>query len=344
MNKAEMEEYWKTLCSFKGDNLEEEIGELMKKIRYPKYLYRYRAVNNNNLEALRTNKLYFSKASNYDDPFDTFLHININEIYDDIKKITDSPELLKKFIKEAKIFLTEQNLLPKEIVEKKFAIEEIKRITAKGNVNVLVNEVLNLRTKIQNEIFSICFSENGLNESLWLKYADMYKGFCLIYDLTNTENNHCGKMDKCKNCGIYKFGTRIYPIYYSNEPYDATNFAKYIMWQYLQEKFGLNLPNFIKNKMNHQIWEPERNSLIKKECHKYDEEWRMIANCRLSSPAMIECVPYGVIIGLRTPNIEKNLILALLKEAGIKNKYQLFINEKNELDLYLINEDKQDSE
>lgn len=171
-----MEEYWETLCSFKGESVVEEIGELMKKIRYPKYLYRYRAVNNNNLEALRTNKLFFSKASNYDDPFDTFLHIDTNKIYEDIKRITDSPEILKKFIKDARIFLTEQKLMSKEAIEKMLSMEEIKRITAKENVNVLVNEVLNLRTKIQDEIFSICFSENGLNESLWLKYADMYKG------------------------------------------------------------------------------------------------------------------------------------------------------------------------
>lgn len=116
------------------------------------------------------------------------------------------------------------------------------------------------------------------------------QGNCLIYDLTNTENCRCGKKEKCKDCGIYKFGTRVYPIYYSNKPYDATNFAKYIMRQYLQEKFGLNLPNFLENELKHQIWEPERNSLIKKECHKHDEEWRMIANCRLSSLAMIECV------------------------------------------------------
>lgn len=52
--------------------------------------------------------------------------------------------------------------------------------------------------------------------------------------------------------------------------------------------------------------------------------------------------PYGVIIGLRTPIVEKSLILAMAKEAGIKNIYHLFINEKNQLDLYLINE-KQDN-
>ena len=41
----------------------------------------YRPVNLNSLEALRTNRLYFSSANYYDDPFDTFLHIDIDSIH-----------------------------------------------------------------------------------------------------------------------------------------------------------------------------------------------------------------------------------------------------------------------
>ena len=43
--------------------------------------FRYRPVNLNSLEALRTNRLYFSSANYYDDPFDTFLHIDIDSIH-----------------------------------------------------------------------------------------------------------------------------------------------------------------------------------------------------------------------------------------------------------------------
>lgn len=48
----------------------------MNKVVFPPYLYIYRDVTFNNLEALRTNHLYFSSANYYDDPFDTFLHID----------------------------------------------------------------------------------------------------------------------------------------------------------------------------------------------------------------------------------------------------------------------------
>lgn len=74
--------------------------------------------------------------------------------------------------------------------------------------------------------------------------------------------------------------------------------------------------------------------MIKKECHKYDEEWRMIANGKMKLPAMIEWVPAGVIIGLRTPPVDRNLIISMAKEAGIKSIYQSYIDEKNKLNAY----------
>ena len=94
MNDDEMLDYWQTLCSFTGKDIPNEVNQLMEKIRYPRFLYKYRAVNNNNLDALRSNKLFFSKASSYDDPFDTFLHINVEKIRQEFVSNYSSPEAL----------------------------------------------------------------------------------------------------------------------------------------------------------------------------------------------------------------------------------------------------------
>ena len=112
----------------------------------------------------------------------------------------------------------------------------------------------------------------------------MHKGFCLMYDLSDADSSHCGKLDKCVNCGVYKYGTRIYPVYYSNTPHDATNFAKFVMGQDMVQQLGVPLPDFMQKELKPLPWEVERNSLIKKECHKYDEEWRMLANCKMRTP------------------------------------------------------------
>ena len=47
MSHDEMQDYWKTLCSFTGEDIPNEINQLMTKIHYPRFLYKYRAVNNN---------------------------------------------------------------------------------------------------------------------------------------------------------------------------------------------------------------------------------------------------------------------------------------------------------
>lgn len=90
------------------------------------------------------------------------------------------------------------------------------------------------------------------------------------------------------------------------------------MGQDMIQQLHVPLPDFMQEELKPLPWEVERNSLIKKECHKYDEEWRMLSNCKMNLPAMIECVPAEVIIGLRTPPVDKNLIISMAKEAGSK--------------------------
>ena len=157
-----------------------------------------------------------------------------------------------------------------------------------------------------------------------------------MYDLNDLDSFHCGKLSKCVNCGVYKGGTRIYPVYYSNESHDATDLLKLVMAQEVAQRLGGSLPESIQKDLKPLPWEIERNSLIKKECHKYDEEWRMIANAKMKLPAMIEWVPKSVIIGLRTSQVDKNLIISMAKEAGVKNIYQSYIDETNSLNAYLL--------
>ena len=74
--------------------------------------------------------------------------------------------------------------------------------------------------------------------------------------------------------------------------------------------------------------------IIKKECHKYDEEWRMITGCIMKPPVMMEWIPSGIILGLRMGVAEENLVVSMAKEAGIKNIYKSYINAQNKLDAY----------
>ena len=70
MDHNDREQFWKTLCSLPGNDIVAEREQLFKSIKYPKLLFRYRPVSTKSLEALRTNKLYFSSANYYDDTFE----------------------------------------------------------------------------------------------------------------------------------------------------------------------------------------------------------------------------------------------------------------------------------
>lgn len=124
-----------------------------------------------------------------------------------------------------------------------------------------------------------------------------------------------------------------YDVILANPPFMT---PKFVMGLDMIQQLHVPLPDFMQEELKPLPWEIERNSLIKKECHKYDEEWRMLANCKMNLPAMIEYVPAGVIIGLRTPPVDKNLIISMAKEAGVKNIYQSYIDEKNRLNAYLL--------
>lgn len=77
MDDKERREFWNTLCSLNGINLEEDSKILRKTITYPGCIYRYRSVNEKTINALRDNEMRFSRSDYYDDPFDTFIQVNI---------------------------------------------------------------------------------------------------------------------------------------------------------------------------------------------------------------------------------------------------------------------------
>lgn len=333
MTSVEREIFWNTLCALPGLDPKQDAEELMTTIKYPKLLFRYRPVSDNSLEVLRTNKLYFSSANYYDDPFDTFLHIDIEAIKREFLSAFETPESTAKVAEGVKTVLG--SMLTEE-QKALFTTDTMTQMVSNGLVENFLNITLGLRDGIKKDTWSICFSEDGFNEVLWLKYADKHKGFVQFYDLENDNNYLCGKREKCQNCGIKNFGTPLYPIYYSDEPYNANNLAKIVMLKKLEEMQGTQIPQYLYDGVGNGMWERERATLIKKKCHEYDKEWRMITYCPMKPPIMMEWIPSGIILGLRMSADEERLVINNAKEAGIKNIYKSVIDSKNRLNVIRI--------
>lgn len=334
MTNEERKAFWDMLCSFDGNNPKEEATQLISTIKYPKFLFRYRPVSVNNLEALRTNHLFFSSANYYDDPFDTFLHIDIDRVERELCAGFSDPENLKRMADRGKDLATKyEGFFPIEFVQMMTNPQGIQQLFFGGVGASFLEHLSTLRNKVREDTWSVCFSENGVNETLWLKYADQHKGFSVIYDLENADNLLCGKQEKCKNCRFREKIPALYPLYYSNKPYDATDFSKTVLLHNAMKETNAPIVQDIVSNMGPAYWEREKTTLIKKECHHYDEEWRMIVWGDIKPPLMIEWIPHGVILGLRIGKSERELVISCAKQAGIKHIYESYINRNNQLDM-----------
>ena len=327
MNHKEREQFWNVLKETK-DTSPDSLAALNAVYTLPQWLCRFRTVSESSLQQLQDNKLYFSSADYYDDPFDTYFYV-------DYDKISNNAAMLKTLVHGKQ----EDTL---QIVHQMFPTVNASELLAAlqsttFNLDSLKNQFLGIRNLVHKQLYSICFCENPKNETLWLKYADNHRGFVLMYNPLNIDTFLCGKNSECAQCPMEKPRPNIYPVYYTNARYDAT---KFVLGALLQNSFPADLqqkvPWLMEVVKQSLQWESERISLIKKSCHEYDEEWRMICPFHSINRPCIKMKPTCVVLGLRMPEYKKRLVISAAQVAGISEIKEMFINDFDELDICLI--------
>lgn len=308
--------FGKTLCSLKGENIQNDAKILTSKIKYPRFLYRYRSVNNNSLAALMENKLFFSTPNYYDDPFYTFLKINNDTVIEYVKQDLNSIDRISDYANFHKI--------PIEKARNKisYVLNQLLAELQKDSFNYL-------REVLRSEMYSVCFTDTWRNETSWLKYADQHRGFAIVYDLLNTESCMCGKSSECNICPMATTNIKYYPIYYTDEMYNATEYAKSLaVFQAFKSQNDGYIYDLCK-KLPPFHWEREKISLIKKKCHEYDSEWRGILQNKYqlnsNTPVNKKIKPYAIILGLRIQDNERKLVINAAKAANINTICQITI-------------------
>ena len=88
------------------------------------------------------------------------------------------------------------------------------------------------------------------------------------------------------------------------------------------------------------LWESERVSLIKKKCHEYDAEWRIISHNHFAQGLFIKWIPSKVIIGLKTEPAEMAVIVRAAVAAGIEKIYKADISPSDDLDAYELSKEE----
>ena len=323
LNNEERKKFWDTLCSFKGENIKEESQLLEDVIKRPQKLYRFRSVSSNSLDGLRSNRLYFSTADRYDDPFDSYLYINWDKVEENIQQSFQSQE------ERQKIFATIHKLTGDSIekLSQRLDSHTLNEWTQFGE-----KVMKQVRQDIQKNQYSICFTEEELNEVLWLKYADNHRGFVMEYDISDVSSFLLiSEIEDDNLCQMLNMHYPLHPIFYSDVRYDATDYAKAIVADKIISNFPVSVRSLLASYFKNMYWQTERISLIKRECHMYDKEWRLLYPKTTQIRPSIIRTPNSVTIGLKTKPSDRNLIIALAKEAGIPEIYECIIDRNDNL-------------
>ena len=336
MTNEERKEFWEKLCSLPGKNMEEELSQLNDKIILPSAIYRYRSrVDEKTLHRLENNRMFFSTADHYDDPFDTYINIDYGLIQAQIDAGFSNPE---HFVSMFKTHWNSMGLpLPSDDILEEFKKLAFENIESYKQVffQFLKKEV---QVAFQQRIWSVCLCESPLNQSMWIKYGAESNGFCRMYSLKDSDMNRlkCGSDPICEQCAVKHYGLELFPVYYSKEKYDATSTAFEIVYGYAQCLIKGIQPLSIKDIAlwwDFSKWSLEKAALIKSIDHDHDEEWRLLFTGHTTNRIQCEWVPSAVILGLRMPGEVKDKVKASAKKAGIPKCYSVIINWKSELEL-----------
>ncbi|GAD31408.1 conserved hypothetical protein [Photobacterium leiognathi lrivu.4.1] len=140
-------------------------------------LFKFRAFENNHIEALIKNELWFSVGSAFNDPFDCSINLPMTWATGEtlLKFIAHHTELPMVLHREGKSYSE-----IKKIIEVTIKNMLDKPIVFNGESSDIYKEIIfgNLEKSLV-----LCLSKNVKNNVLWSHYSNWHTGFCIELDL-----------------------------------------------------------------------------------------------------------------------------------------------------------------
>lgn len=284
----------------------------------PASLFRYRCCDEKGLQidAFKNDKIYTVTADKFNDPYDTLVKFDINNIKQFINTFLSCDVLkeMQRFFQQGYDIPNniKQIFSPKDIDAFKTLIlttpttKEIENSIDEYKTQLLsqIEFWFPLYAKISKHLVTIaCFCETVQSITMWSHYADYHKGFALEYN--------SNQLLRLKNLGIY-------PVIYDEERYDA---SIYLIW-FWAHMTGYNIP------------QPDKMSHIKCVLHKsqeweYEKEWRMInylpRNILEENVSSVYLKPKAIYYGCEISQENKKDLHEIAIRKNIR-EYDMFIN------------------
>ncbi len=304
--------------------VQKRFSRIIKDIEY---ICRYREVNDNNLNALQDERLYFSTPSNFNDPYDNLIYANtfqiVNEIIGNIVNGMDS-------------YLEKQRILDKwETQYMRFLWGEERRdTTLLKHSELIVSCIDEIRTAIKNNTKIICFSKKYDSMLMWSHYANNHKGFCLVYAKKNIEEATC--FDRFNE--VTSVRTKLLPVEYVDKQVDMTKeILQFIRYNKLENMGDIPYVNaeISASKLRRVLTEKSND-------WSYEEEWRLIPripSIEKESPlCYVKCKPKALILGSQCVLDDRTKITAICEKIGVP-VYGIFLSESSPDFKLFVNED-----
>lgn len=275
-----------------GDVSGAQLNQAMCPIRHallelkPNKLYRYRSVNPNNIDALKSDSVYTVTADRFNDPYDSLIQYDVDSIEKIIMATANADfmtalrDLIKSnslhseiptFFPNGEFDQAFNNLLKTDLTNKKEINQRL--ISMANNLISFIRVIMPVAVQqIRNSVTYACFSEKVDSITMWSHYADYHKGFALGYDNQNLSFNALNKV----SCGLF-------PIIYDNVRYNANSFVAWAIYNV----FGIKMkqPDMLAN---------IKVGLQKSTDWSYENEWRLICTVPLQERAKPDATPITI--------------------------------------------------
>lgn len=296
------------LFSLNNEKVNLEGAYILKHQHLPSSIFKYREANEYSIKNLEEDTVWLSNPNNFNDPYDCAHTTDYQEIAKH-----QSKDFLNDFITKKQIQLTEEEKQKLESNDDPFS-EFMNIIISREPYEkreVLSNIILQVKDKLYQDLvisssnniagsFRVCsFSERNDSMLMWAHYAKYHEGFCIEYDLENL---------------LYGDYRRrfLYPVIYSDDIFDATNFFK----------LDINDKNF--NPLHLRL-----SSLIKAKDWSYEKEWRLVFDHDIIKEEQSYNMhkPKSVYLGSRIKEEDQNKIVAVCIEKNIPY-YKMKVNHR----------------
>ena len=302
----------------------------------PLKLYKYRAVNDNNLDAIKNDYAWFSLLRDVDDTVDSTINFDPEKEVEELEAnqgqmmFEYNLELVKNMFKKIGLNISEgqlreclkcfddgvlnvdslSKLIEAENIDdtnKTYILKQIIKVTNKVVPNELVdatksfiNVFLGTNESIQKEIIAYCLSESSNIDLMWGTYADSSKGFCIEYTIPFDSTNPLSLL----------YRTNLYPVYYGKK--DRVKLFDVLKKSAFSEA----------KEINGVLVEDYRKMFIS--AYTKDESWSAQKEWRITLPAVFEennkqSFPYitSIILGERMSEYNKQRIMGICKMNNI---------------------------